>query len=374
MTAKTTFSVSYYCRKSKQNKQGQAPLELCININGERIFANLPAKFFPKEFNKKRKPAYIEELLNQYKIKVNEVITDLMSNNLPITAPNIRDYLRTGGTKSYTIRDLCNEYLGHIKNKMNIPIYKRYELASDFLCAELGADKQLASISNADMVRVYDALKVKYLSSTSAGYMIKIKTILTYAFDNGLIRVRPFNGIKINKGIAKIGYLSSDDLNKIKSVDLCDYPKLDKVRDLLIFQCSTGLAYCDMVNFDSSLIKRINGVYIYCNKRQKTNVEFTSVIMADGMEVLNKYNGQLPLISNQKYNSYLKELQRLAGINTVITTHLCRKTYAHHMLNSGVKIDTVARLLGHSNSNITQRIYCRKTTETIASEVAQILQ
>ena len=128
MTAKTTFSVSYYCRKSKQNKQGQAPLELCININGERIFANLPAKFFPKEFNKKRKTAYIEELLNQYKIKVNEVITDLMSNNLPITAPNIRDYLRTGGTKSYTIRDLCNEYLGHIKNKMHIPIYKRYEL------------------------------------------------------------------------------------------------------------------------------------------------------------------------------------------------------------------------------------------------------
>ena len=48
MTAKTTFSISYYCRKSKQNKQGQAPLELCININGERIFVNLPAKFFPK--------------------------------------------------------------------------------------------------------------------------------------------------------------------------------------------------------------------------------------------------------------------------------------------------------------------------------------
>ena len=70
-TAKTTFSINYYCRKSRQNKNGQAPLELCMNINGERVFINLPTKFSPAEFNKKRIPAHIEELLNQYRIKVN---------------------------------------------------------------------------------------------------------------------------------------------------------------------------------------------------------------------------------------------------------------------------------------------------------------
>ena len=82
-----------------------------------------------------------------------------------------------------------------------------------------------------------------------------------------------------------------------------------------------------------------------------------------------KYDGKLPLITNQKYNAYLKEIQKLAGIKTVITTHLLRKTYAHYMLNNGVRIETVARLLGHSNSLITQKIYCRKTTETIAKEI-----
>ena len=91
------------------------------------------------------------------------------------------------------------------------------------------------------------------------------------------------------------------------------------------------------------------------------------------MEILKKYNGQPPLISNQKYNANLKDIQRLAGVRTNITTHLLRKTYAHRMLNAGVKIDTVARLLGHSNSIITQRIYCKKTTSTVASEVALIL-
>ena len=103
-------------------------------------------------------------------------------------------------------------------------------------------------------------------------------------------------------------------------------------------------------------------------------MEFTTVILQDGIDILNKYHGHLPLISNQRYNSYLKELQKLSGVSTVITTHLCRKTYAHYMLNNGVRIETVARLLGHSNTNITQKIYCRKTTETIANEIAQIIK
>lgn len=79
-------------------------------------------------------------------------------------------------------------------------------------------------------------------------------------------------------------------------------------------------------------------------------------------------------INIKRYNSYLKELQKLSGIGTVITTHLCRKTYAHYMSNNGVRIETGARLLGHSNTNITHKIYCRKTTETIANEVAQIIK
>ena len=71
---KTTFSITYYCRPSKQNKQGQSPIEMCITVNGERLFINLPAKLSPKVFNKKRKPQHIENLLTQFSIKVNDVI------------------------------------------------------------------------------------------------------------------------------------------------------------------------------------------------------------------------------------------------------------------------------------------------------------
>lgn len=376
--ARTTFSISYYCRASKVNKDNQAPLELCININQQRLFLNLPTKFNPKDFNKKRKPQFIEDILMQYRIRINEVMADIMANNLPITANILREYLRTGGTKSKTLEDLCNDYLHVIKPRigksMTQPVYKKYELVCDFLYDTFGKEKEVCSFNNGDMVRAYDKLKDKFLPSTSAGYMTKIKTIFTYAIDNGHLKINPFNGIKVDKGEPKVEFLTYQDIQAIKNLDIVDYPRLEKVRDLLLFQTSIGTAYCDLVAFDKENLKEVNGVYVYSGKRQKTNISFTAVVLPDGIKVLEKYDYKLPLISNQKYNAYLKELQKLAGIKTTITTHLCRKSYAHFLLNNGVRIELVAKSLGHSNVTITQKCYCKPTEETIINEVGNILK
>lgn len=373
---KTTFSISFYCRESKQNKQGLSPLELCININQQRLFINLPSKFNSKDFNKKRKPNYIEELLNTYRIKVNEVVNSMMIEGLPITAQAVREWLRTGGIKSKTIQNLCEEYLEHIKIRVGTSltpaVYKKYSLVCDFLMEQLTPSKEITTITNADCMHLYDVLKQKFLLSTSAGYMTRIKTILTFAVDNGYMKNNPSNSIKISKGNPTVSYLTSEEINRLKTLNLTDYAKLDRIRDLLLFQASTGLAYCDLRLFDATKIIISNNVATYTQNRQKTGIEFTTVLLPNALYVLEKYNNTLPIISNQKYNRYLKELQVLAGIKTTLTTHLMRKTYAHLMLNNGVRIETVARLLGHSNSLITQKIYCRKTTDTIAQEVAQV--
>lgn len=372
MTTKTTFSISYYCRTCKVNKQGLAPLEICININGERTFVNCPVKFFPKDFNKKRQSNEIQTIVNQYRNKVNEIIGDMMHHQQPITASSLKQWIKTGGVKVYTLDMLCTDFLNDLN--CSSMLKRKYELAFNYFKSVFGTDTQLENITIGMCNKLYSDLKEKFLLSTSAGYMAKCKTLFQFAVDNGKMKINPAVTVKINKGTPTISYLTTGDLNKIKSLDLSDYERLDKVRDLMLFQCSTGMAYADLVNFDYNMINNVNGVYTYTNNRQKTKVEFTTVILQDGIDILNKYNGHLPLISNQRYNSYLKELQKLSGIGTVITTHLCRKTYAHYMLNNGVRIETVARLLGHSNTNITQKIYCRKTTETIANEIAQIIK
>ena len=372
-TARTSYSITYYCRKSKENKAGQAPLELCICINGQRLFINLPIKFSSKEFNKKRKPAHIEEVLSQFRIKTCDCICDLMQQGLPITATNLKEYMRTGGVKQNTLKMSINNFLAYTKKHTTAMVYRKYEIAMDFIMDVLGADTEITTINVGMCNNLYMELKNKFMVSTAAGYMAKAKTLFQYCMDNGIIKINPCNSIKINKGNPTIAYLTSNDIDKIKTLELDDYDRLNKVRDLLLFQCSTGMAYADLVQFDNNMVTEMNGVYTYTNNRQKTKIEFTTVILPMGMDVLKKYHGQLPLISNQKYNVYLKELQKLAGISTIITTHLLRKTYAHYMLNNGVRIETVARLLGHSNTNITQKIYCRQTSETIANEVAQIM-
>lgn len=372
MTTKTTFSISYYCRNCKTNKQGLAPLEICININGERTFVNCPVKFFPKDFNKKRQSNEIQTIVNQYRNKVNEIIGDMMHHQQPITASSLKQWIKTGGVKVYTLDMLCTDFLNDLN--CSSMLKRKYELAFNYFKDIFGKDTQLENITIGMCNKLYSDLKEKFLLSTSAGYMAKCKTLFQFAVDNGKMKINPAVTVKINKGTPTISYLTTGDLNKIKSLDLSDYERLDKVRDLMLFQCSTGMAYADLVNFNYNMINNVNGVCTYTNNRQKTKVEFTTVILQDGIDILNKYNGHLPLISNQRYNSYLKELQKLSGVSTVITTHLCRKTYAHYMLNNGVRIETVARLLGHSNTNITQKIYCRKTTETIANEIAQIIK
>lgn len=376
MCARTSFSITFMCRESKKTKQNLAALEMCMNINQKRVYINLPVKFNPKDFNKKRQPVEIQTIVNQYRVKVNEIIGELMQQGKPITAETLREYLRTGGTKTYTVSTLVDEYMEQLKTRLGTTlkkgVYEKYVLVAQFMKQEIG-NKELCTITNGDAIRLYDVLKSKYLPSTSAGYMVKIKAIFYYAMDNGMMKINPCNSIKINKGAVRVEYLTSDDINKIKGLNLADFDRLDRVRDLMLFQMSVGVAYCDLVTFDSSKIEVINNVPTYTSNRHKTGIEFTTVILPMGMQILKKYDGQLPVISNQKYNAYLKDIQKLANVKTNITTHLLRKTYAHYMLNSGVRIETVARLLGHSNSNITQRIYCRKTTETIASEVAQIL-
>lgn len=370
---RTTFNISYYCRESKSNKQGLSPLELCININGERLFINLPIKFNYKDFNKKRKPQHIQNLLNEYHIKINELVYEIMNNGLPVTSSTLREYLRTGGTKTYTVQMMVEKYMDNIKIKTTGDAYNKYKLVADYLIGELG-DRQLTAITNGDMINIYDQLKLKYLIGTAAGKMIKIKSMFQYATDNGLIRTNPCNCIKVSKGSTTIKYLTVDELDKISGLDLSDYERLDKVRDLMLFQSATGVAYADLVTFDTDNIKQINGVYTYTNNRQKTGIEFTSVILPIGIDILNKYNGYLPLISNQKYNAYLKEIQKLAGIKTNITTHLLRKTYATRLLNAGVNISVVAKTLGHSNTTITQRCYAKTTNSFVANEIGNAIK
>ena len=113
-----------------------------------------------------------------------------------------------------------------------------------------------------------------------------------------------------------------------------------------------------------------DGQYYIHDKRNKTGIYYTAVILPEGVDILKKYGFQLPIISNQKVNTYLKVIRDLCGIDKPIFSHVARHTYATRCLNRGIRLEVVAKLLGHSTTRITQH-YAKLLQKNILSEVQE---
>lgn len=125
-----------------------------------------------------------------------------------------------------------------------------------------------------------------------------------------------------------------------------------------------GLAYADFSKFDFRDIIERNGKFVLNDVRQKTGEEFYILIMPRAMEILKKYGNRLPVMSNQQYNMRLKVVADAAGIDKKLTSHMGRHTYATLALNNGVKIEVLARMLGHADIKTTQ-VYARLIDTTV---------
>ncbi len=112
-----------------------------------------------------------------------------------------------------------------------------------------------------------------------------------------------------------------------------------------------------------------DGQYYIHDKRNKTGVFYTAVILEQGVEILKKYHFKLPIIGNHKLNVYLKAIRDLCGIDKPIFSHVARHTYATRCLNRGIRLEVVAKLLGHSTTRITQH-YAKLLKYNIINEVS----
>jgi integrase/recombinase XerD len=132
------------------------------------------------------------------------------------------------------------------------------------------------------------------------------------------------------------------------------------------------MGYTDLVAFDPGKVKDVNGRKMYTSSRGKTGVEFTFMLLKPALEILRKYGGRLPLLSNVKYNQYLKAVAQMAGVDKPLTTHWARHTGATLLLNAGVDMETVAKILGHTSTKITRSIYAKLLDDTVAREMEKV--
>ena len=370
---RNTFNVNYYCRPSKVGKKdGLAHVEMSIIVNGKRILVNLPFRCRPEDFNRKRKPQEIEDYLNAQRTLVSKVLAEMAENGIPVTSENLRDYYRTGGVKSYTAEILFDEYLGILRARvpktLTKGVYRKYELVRDLFFDGFDRNREVTAINNAEVRKFFAILDSKYDNSTAVGYKTKFKSFIVFALDNNKMKVNPFQGIKIVKEKKDITYLKNDEIQALINTPI-ENESLARVRDCAVFQLASGLSFADVVDLKEGDLQEQDGMYDISKNRVKTGTPYFSVVLPFGVEVYKRYNGHIPVISNQKYNLFLKSLQTLCGIKTNLHTHLFRHSYCTLLLNKGVPMKTVSKCAGHSNSKITEYFYAHLEDRTVLNQV-----
>lgn len=194
-----------------------------------------------------------------------------------------------------------------------------------------------------------------YSQPTVHNYHKRMKRYINEAIKFELIDKDPYSGLHFERGKHQIRkYLTEDELKKIIEAEIPS-KTVRQVRDLFVFQAYTGISYADLAKFDFKKdIAKKNGKMVIHDVRQKTEETYFIVLLSPALEVLERYNFILPVISNQQYNLRLKIVADYAKIDKNLTVHMARHTFATMCLNNGVKIENVSKMLGHSNIKTTQ--------------------
>ena len=370
------WNISFCCRVAKVTKDGLAPIEMVITVDGQRSFKRLSMKVSPEEFKRSitcKRDNYIKQYCDSERRKVYDIFRKLEMLGMPITPAIVKEALDNKGiTTSYRLSNLQEDFTAIVSRRVGVDlclnVYKKYERMMRYVVEFLG-NKECRLITNSDMKRIVADMKAKYQNSTFANLWVIVKSFITYGINNNKIpNNNLFATIKVVKKPKKVEYLTMEELDRIRKATYST-PSLQRIADFAILEANLGLAYCDLVNIKREDIKEHNGIRYIQKQRAKTGVEYITVVGDEALEILERYDYDIS-ITNQSYNRFLKIVAQQAGVGKTLHSHLLRHTFAHHQLNEKhLNIATVSKMLGHTNLKQTMH-YCQKHTNTILEEFA----
>lgn len=201
-----------------------------------------------------------------------------------------------------------------------------------------------------------------------------LKALLNRAVLFDRLKQNPYDRLrgKFKRGEKeRIDFLTEDEMAAFVSLHPMSGSKMERVRDLFVFQLYTGLSYADTQTFDIADYKQIDGVWKNTGERIKTGVAYTSQLLPPVVEILQRYGMKVPRIDNSEYNLLLKGLGMACGIERPLHSHMARHTFATYMLRHGVPIEHVSKMLGHTNIKQTQR-YAKIVAADIHDDFSRI--
>lgn len=354
------------------NRRGQgtakiaAAVEFRFTLNRERKYVSSGIKVCTNQWSKTnsiiRHPD--ADTLNR---KLNIMLSEMQEVCIKLNEAKVKDlsclsdFLKRGEKLSFP------QYCEKRRKERNVCEHtrERYDVFIRFL-KSWGQIKTFADCNVAKVRAMDEFLHKKGLSQgTVYNYHKYLKLFIHDAMVDGYLEKSPYSRLPFSIGRGEKQYVdcvNEEQFNMIKDLHL-SIPHIQRARDLFLFQCYTGLAYSDLMSFDYDNCEDIGGKLFYHAKRTKTDTDFVFQMLSPAVELLKKYDYQLPKLSNTKYNDYLKVIGAMVGVKN-LHTHMGRATAATLFLSKGMPINIVARVLGHTTLKQTTR-YARTLNKDV---------
>ncbi len=392
-----SFSLLFYLKKPKNYLKGTMPIYMRITVDGVPKEISTGRQTDPDRWNANAGRIYGTKedvkLLNVYldtlQTKVYEVRRQLLERNEPITAERLKNILKGKDEKSKMVMEVFQDHNDQMRSLINKDFspntLKRYNITFRHTQSFIEWKYRVSDLEikklNYEFVSQFEFWLKTFRNcdhNTAMKYISNFRKIVNGCIRNGWIDRDPFVGFKMTKKEVVPEFLTDPEVQKIAAKKFVS-ERISQVRDIFLFCCYTGLAFADVKKLKASEIAiGIDGSKWIFTNRQKTNTASRIPLLPFALEILNQYSSHpfcvssgkvLPVLSNQKYNEYLKEIADLCDINKNLTTHMARHTFATTVtLGNGVPIESVGKMLGHKNLRTTQH-YAKVLDKKISDDM-----
>jgi site-specific recombinase XerD len=331
------------------------------------------------------------KLLNRHfdimRNRVHEIHQKLLQEQEEITATLIKDIYLGNTDANKSILEMFEDHNSRMSKLVgkdfSFRTLQRYQTTQKHLLAFIGSSYKRKDypVKGIDTQFInafiyYLKTELNHTHNTALKYLAYLKKIVRVAFSNGWMEKDPFYNFKLKTESVDREFLTKEEIIKIMEKEFST-PRIENVRDVFLFSCNTGLAYSDVKKMTAdNIIKGIDGNLWIKIKRTKTKSLSSIPLLPIAQKLIEKYEGVenpkgtlLPVYSNQRMNSYLKEIAERCDIKKNLTFHVARHTFATTVtLTNGVPIESVSKMLGHRSLKTTQH-YAKILDEKLSEDM-----
>ena len=394
------MKVLLYLKKSGLDKSGKAPIMGRITIG--RSIAQFSCKLScnpdlwnPRESRmdgKSREAVEVNGRLENLLLSIQSAYQSLLARGCPFDATDVKEQFQGSVQTRCMLIERFDVLIKEKESHIGIDIRKEsmasYHSTRIHLQEFIQKKYKVSDLAFSQLTenfihefQQYFLGECGFQESSFYNVATHLKTVCRLAYREGLADILLFDKVKISKGNKKLPKaLDRGAFEKLKTLHFEELEEeMETARDIFLFACYTGAAYCDLMELDKShLVRDDEGSLWLKFNRHKTGVPCRVKLLPEAIRLMEKLHSDeretlLPFMGYATYQSYLKALRLRAGISFPFTTHTARHTFATFItLEQGVPIETVSKMLGHSNVSMIER-YAKVTPQKLFEEFDSFL-